>query len=60
LLRPVILAYSRGRGQRDLILKPSEANSLRDPILKILNTKKRLVEWLKFKPLSTTRGRKKL
>jgi hypothetical protein len=38
--------YSGGRDQEDLGLKPAKADSLRNPILKIPNTKARLAEWL--------------
>jgi hypothetical protein len=41
-------SYSGGRDQEDYGLKPAQANSLRDPILKKTNTKKGLVEWLKM------------
>jgi hypothetical protein len=40
-------SYSRGKDQEDHGLKSALANSPRDPISKILNTKKGLVEWLK-------------
>jgi hypothetical protein len=41
-------SYSGGRDQEDCSLKPSEANSSRDPILKKpFIHKKVLVEWLK-------------
>jgi hypothetical protein len=41
-------SYSGGRDQEDLSLKPAQENSLRDPILKIPNRRKKgLVEWLK-------------
>jgi hypothetical protein len=39
-------SYSRGRDQEDHSSKPTQANSLRDPILKKPNTKKGLMEWL--------------
>jgi hypothetical protein len=39
-------SYSGGRDQEDLHLKPGQANSLCEPILKKTN-KKGLVEWLK-------------
>jgi hypothetical protein len=39
-------SYSRGRDQEDRGSKPAWANSSRDPISKITNTKKVLVEWL--------------
>jgi hypothetical protein len=38
-------SYSGGRDQEDPGLKPAQVGSLRDPILKIANTKQ-LVEWL--------------
>jgi hypothetical protein len=41
------LSYSRGRNQEDLGSKSALANSSRGPILKILITKKGLVEWFK-------------
>jgi hypothetical protein len=34
-------SYSRGRVQEDCGSKPARANSSQDPILKMLNTKKR-------------------
>jgi hypothetical protein len=40
--------YSGSRDQEDHGLKPAQANSLGDLILKIPNTKTGLVEWLKF------------
>jgi hypothetical protein len=46
-------SYSRGRDQEDRGLKLAQANSLRDPILKTPNMKKRLVEWLKVWALSS-------
>jgi hypothetical protein len=39
-------SYSGGRDQEDHSLKPAQANSYRDPILKYL-IQKGLVEWLK-------------
>jgi hypothetical protein len=46
-------SYSEGRDQEDRSLKPAQANSLRDPILKKTHHKKGLVEWLKVKALSS-------
>jgi hypothetical protein len=40
-------SYSGSRDQEDRGLKPPQANSSRDPISKIPDTKKGLVEWLK-------------
>jgi hypothetical protein len=40
-------SYSEGREQKDHGSKPTLASSSRDPISKILSTKKGLVEWLK-------------
>jgi hypothetical protein len=40
-------------------LKPAQANSSRDPILKNPITKKGLVEWLKVKALSSRTSTKK-
>jgi hypothetical protein len=40
-------SYSGGKDQEDHDLKPAQGNSLQDPISKILNTKKWLVEWPK-------------
>jgi hypothetical protein len=40
-------SYSGGRDQEDHGLKPAQANSSKDPIMKKLITKKGLVEWLK-------------
>jgi hypothetical protein len=45
-LKPIILALG-GRDQEDNGLKPAQANSSRDPILKIPN-RKWLSEWLKW------------
>jgi hypothetical protein len=44
---------SGSRDQEDPGSKPPQANSSRDPILKIPNTKKELVEWLKVWTLSS-------
>jgi hypothetical protein len=41
------LSYSGDRDQEDHGSKPTWANSLQDPISKIPNAKKGLVEWLK-------------
>jgi hypothetical protein len=41
-------SYSGDKGQEDHHSKPARANSSRDPILKILNTKKGLLECLKW------------
>jgi hypothetical protein len=46
--------YSGGRDQEDHGLKPAQANSLQDPILKKPFTKTGLVEWLKVKALSSS------
>jgi hypothetical protein len=43
---PVILATQQAEIRR-IGLKPARANSSQDPILKILNTKSVVVEWLK-------------
>jgi hypothetical protein len=40
-------SYSGGRDQENPGSKPAQANSSRDPILKIPNIKKALIEWLK-------------
>jgi hypothetical protein len=40
------LSYSVSRDQKDCDLKPAQANTLRDPILKKTHHKE-LVEWLK-------------
>jgi hypothetical protein len=40
-------SYSGDRDQKDRNSKPTQANSLRDPISKYPITKKDLVEWLK-------------
>jgi hypothetical protein len=45
--------YWGGRDQEDGGLKPTQANSLRDPISKTPFTKKGLVEWLKVKALNS-------
>jgi hypothetical protein len=45
---PVILATQEAEIRRILVPKPAWANNSRDPILKILNAKKGLVEWLKW------------
>jgi hypothetical protein len=42
------LSYSRGRDQEDLGSRSAQANNFLDPISKIPNTKKELVEWLKL------------
>jgi hypothetical protein len=47
-------SYSGGRDQEDHGLKPAQANSLQDPILKKPFTKTGLVEWLKVKALSSS------
>jgi hypothetical protein len=39
-------SYSGGRDQEDLGSKPTQANSLQDPISKKTHHKKGLVEWL--------------
>jgi hypothetical protein len=39
-------SYSGGRDQEDLGLRPVQANSLRDPMLKNTQHKKGLAEWL--------------
>jgi hypothetical protein len=55
-------SYSGGRDQEDRGLKPAQANSLRDPILK-KPIKKGLVKWLMVKALgsnpSTAKRKKK-
>jgi hypothetical protein len=43
---PIILA-TLGRDQEDRDSRPARVNSLQDPSLKIPNTKKKVVEWLK-------------
>jgi hypothetical protein len=40
-------SHSGSRDQEDHNLKPTQANSLWDPILKNPTTKKRVVHWLK-------------
>jgi hypothetical protein len=45
-------SYSGGRDQEDYGLKPAQANSPRDPILKNPSPK-RLMEWLKVYALSS-------
>jgi hypothetical protein len=40
-------SYSRGREQEDHRSKLVQANNSQDPIAKIPNTKKGLLEWLK-------------
>jgi hypothetical protein len=45
-------SYSGGRDQEDYGSKPAQANSSRDPPKKTLH-KKKLVEWLKVKALSS-------
>jgi hypothetical protein len=44
---PVALEDYRCRDQEVHGLRPGRANSFRDPLLKISNTKKGLMEWLK-------------
>jgi hypothetical protein len=46
-------SYCRDRDQEDHGSKPAWTNSLRDPILKKLITKIRLVDWPKVKALSS-------
>jgi hypothetical protein len=57
-------SYSGGRDQEDHGLKPVQANSSQDPILKNTITKIGLVEWLKAKALisnpRTAKKKKKL
>jgi hypothetical protein len=48
------LSYSGGRDQLDSDLKSARANSSKDPISKSPTQKKRLVEWLKVKALSSS------
>jgi hypothetical protein len=40
-------SYSGGGDQEDQVLKPAQANKSQDPISKIFNIKKGLMEWLK-------------
>jgi hypothetical protein len=47
-------SYSGGRDQEDHSSKPTQANSLQDPILKNPSQKIGLVEWLKVKALSSS------
>jgi hypothetical protein len=47
LVMPGASGYSGGRDQEDCSLKPTQANSLQDPILKKKHHKKGLVGWLK-------------
>jgi hypothetical protein len=47
-------SYSGGRDQEDPSLKPAQANSSGDPILKIPTTKIGLMEWLKVKTVSSS------
>jgi hypothetical protein len=47
-------SYTGGRDQEDHGLKPAQANSLKDPILKNPISKIGLLEWLKVKALSSS------
>jgi hypothetical protein len=47
-------SYPGGRDQEDQGSKPARANSSKDPISKSPTQKKRLVEWLKVKALSSS------
>jgi hypothetical protein len=54
-------SYSGSRDQKDLSLKPAQANSSQDPISKTLLQKIGLVEWLKeFKPQYCQKKKKEL